>query len=459
MRIVFSIIHNGLHHLHHNNQYQNILKSCDKWVIVEGASCSTGSTKWCNEFPSDLHLNGGSIDGTREFLQFLSSQTDRLIYVPSNGFWESKDHQVNRAIEEVKKITNRCWLWEIDIDEQWDQEQMDFAERELFDSGSKAGCFRAICFLGRNLRAIGDWGEARSSGYIRLWKWEGENFICHEPPIIEGQMGVEPRMLSQVFRHYNYYFDKDVIFKDKWYGGHEGIYDRWKLINSLDKRFFPMHISNLIVGPWGRSNSSIMYVDSPGRKKLVQIGANKGHDHVFEATKTNNYECLLVEPNPYCMEALKECYSIFDMCRFEQCAVSTKNGTVQMYFNDIDSGDSSHSSVSLDHVLKHNNLKNSITTMDVCSVTLESLLEKHGWKTEGIEWLYIDAEGHDCDIILSTDFSELNIKNIFFETIHSDGPFNQGEKLERTFQWLYLHGYLKNAIKTKDSHNIAFSRP
>jgi hypothetical protein len=132
MRIVFSIIHNGLHHLHHNTQYENILKSCDKWIVVEGASRSNGSTKWCNEFPDDLHLNGGSIDGTREFLEFLSKETDKLIYIPSNGFWQSKDHQVNRAIEEVKKITNRCWLWEIDIDEQWELEQMDAAEKELF---------------------------------------------------------------------------------------------------------------------------------------------------------------------------------------------------------------------------------------------------------------------------------------------------------------------------------------
>ena len=92
-------------------------------------------------------------------------------------------------------------------------------------------------------------------------------------------------------------------------------------------------------------------------------------------------------------------------------------------------------------------------------MTLENLLKKHSWHDKEVEWLYIDAEGYDCDIILFTDFSKLNIKNVFFETVHSDGPFKQGEKLERTFNWLYSHGYLKNAIKTTDSHNVAFSRP
>jgi len=458
MRIVFSIIHNGLHHLHHNTQYENILKSCDKWIVVEGASRSNGSTKWCNEFPDDLHLNGGSIDGTREFLQFLSKETDKLIYIPSSGFWQSKDHQVNRAIEEVKKITNRCWLWEIDIDEQWELEQMDAAEKELFDSGSKAGCFRAQCFIGRNLRAIGDWGEAYTSGYIRLWKWEGEKFICHEPPIIEGQMGIEPRMLSQVFRHYNYYFDKDVIFKDKWYGGHEKIYERWKLINSLDKRFFPMHISNLISGPWGRSNSSIIYVEPRHLKKLVQIGANKGYDHVFEKVKNQKYECLLVEPNPYSLEHLRECYADFDNCHFDECAITTYDGKIEMHFNDIDSGDSSHSSISLDHVVKHNNKLSNITSQNVSCMKLETLLEKYGWHTSEIDWLYIDAEGHDCDIILSVDFSKLNIKNIFFETVHSDGVFTQGNKLQKTIEYLNSFNYLMNFKHITDDSNLAFTR-
>jgi hypothetical protein len=261
MRIVLSIIHNGLHHLNHNGQFSNILDNCDKWVVVEGASMSNGSTKWCKHFPDNLHQNGGSNDGTREFLHKLAINNKKLIYVPSVGFWKSKDHQVNRAIEEVKKIANKCFLWEIDIDEHWTSAQMDQAEKELVTSRAKSACFRAECFLGKNLRAIGDWGEAFTSGYTRLWNWEGEYFLCHEPPVLEGEIGRDPVMLSPVFKHYNYYFEKDVIFKDKWYGGHEQIYERWKLINSLDKRFFPMHISNLITGPWGNSNSAIIYVE------------------------------------------------------------------------------------------------------------------------------------------------------------------------------------------------------
>lgn len=458
MRIVFSIIHNGLHHLLHNNQYAAIISNCDFWIVVEGASLSNNSTKWCKEFPLEFHSNGKSIDGTTCFFENLCLSSNKIIYIPSNGFWHSKDHQVNRAIEEVKKITNKCFLWEIDIDEQWTSDQMDKAEEELVASKAKSACFRAECFIGKNLRAIGDWGEAFTSGYTRLWNWEGEYFLCHEPPVLEGELGKDPVMLSPVFKHYNYYFDKDVMFKDKWYGGHDQIYERWKLINSLDKRFFPMHISNLITGPWGNSNSSIIYVETNGKKKLIQIGANRGYDHVFEITKHNKHECILVEPNKYLIDNLKDCYKNCDHITIENCAISTFDGNIDMYFNDMEDGDSSHSSLSLSHVLDHNNKKENIIKSNVPCMKLESLIQKHGWTNDEIEWLFIDAEGHDCDIILSTDFSKFNIKNVFFETVHSDGSFKQGEKLQKTIDWLMSFGYLINAKKTTDESNLALSK-
>ena len=74
MRIIFSIIFNGLHHLLHNDQFRFILNNCDKWIVVEGASQSNGSTKWCKQMPPEYHNNGSSIDGTKEFLEELSQQ-------------------------------------------------------------------------------------------------------------------------------------------------------------------------------------------------------------------------------------------------------------------------------------------------------------------------------------------------------------------------------------------------
>lgn len=258
MRVAFTIIHNGLHHLKHNNQAERILRDCDWWVVVEGAAHSNGSTRWCKEFPAHLHCNGRSIDGTHEYLLELQRQHPNLLYVPSDGFWESKDVQVNRAVEEVRKLTSSCWLWQIDIDEQWTLEAMQQGEQELEATGKIAGAFRADCFVGKQLRAIGEWGECRTYGYIRLWNWSGQSFHCHEPPLLEGA-GNDAYLLKPRFCHYNYYFEQDVSFKDQWYGGHEGILDRWRLFNSLSQKSFPLHISNLITGEWGKTNSAVIW--------------------------------------------------------------------------------------------------------------------------------------------------------------------------------------------------------
>ncbi len=259
MRIAFTIIFNGLHHLLHNDQYKKILNDCDKWVVVEGASNSNGSTKWCKQMPDEYHKNGSSVDGTREFLNELAHSESKLVYVPSNGFWHSKDAQVNRAIEEVKKITNKCFLWQIDIDEQWPEGTMDQVEKEMLENNVKVGACKQICYVGKNLVPVGEW--AGDGGIIRIWNWEGESFERHEPPILQGTEGKITKLLTPVFHHYNYYFEKDVKFKDAWYGGHENILERWKLINSLPKEAFPLHISALITGYWGTTKTIIIWKD------------------------------------------------------------------------------------------------------------------------------------------------------------------------------------------------------
>ena len=58
MRIAFSIILNGLHHLQHNNYYQTMLDNFDYWVIVEGQALPNGSTSWCKQLNEKYQING-----------------------------------------------------------------------------------------------------------------------------------------------------------------------------------------------------------------------------------------------------------------------------------------------------------------------------------------------------------------------------------------------------------------
>lgn len=281
MRVGFSIILNGLHHLQHNDYAEYLANNLDLWIIAEGASLNQGSTQWCKEMPDKYHKFGISNDGTWEYVVKLSDSypnvkivnhfIKHLEYKDDDycRFWKSKDHQVNACIAYLKYM-NFSWkvdpiyLWQIDIDEQWKMEDMAQAEKKLGSSGCRTGMFHCDYWVGPNLQARGEWGEGLKLPYRRLWIWEGEDFKTHEPPVL-GDGSLTEFLLSQRFQHYAYYFEKDVQFKNDWYSGHEGILERWKKLNNIQNLHkigtsFP--IGDLLPknSYWGKSNTVIRKV-------------------------------------------------------------------------------------------------------------------------------------------------------------------------------------------------------
>jgi hypothetical protein len=258
-RVAFTIILNGLHHLTHKNYFDTMSKNFDLWVIVEGVSSPGGSTSWCRNIDSSFHKDYLSNDGTTEFLD--KNKRDNIIVVRTTSDipWSSKDEQVNAAISEIKKRYQKCFLWQIDIDEQWTLQQLIEAEQMLIKNKGKTGCFTCNYFVGRNQQVFGEWGECKYEAYRRLWNWEGEMFKTHEPPQLEGKNG-PGLLLPQRFNHFSYYFESDVVFKEKYYGGYTGLYNRWKKVQS-NKGTIPIIE---LLGPdlrWSYTNTIIKYVN------------------------------------------------------------------------------------------------------------------------------------------------------------------------------------------------------
>jgi len=260
MRVAFTIILNGLHHLKHNDMAEKLVDAVDYWQIVEGAASPTGSTSWCRTVkPSYRDADGMSTDGTNDYLNDLVRRyPDRVGHSGTVG--KNKDQMVNCAIEGIlksfgNKIPDDCYLYQIDVDEQWDKEQMDQAEAMLEYMRGDCGKFLCDYYVGSGLLAKGDWGEGRKIPYRRLWKWRGQKFQTHEPPELEGGNGVEI-LLPQRFKHYAYYFPEDVKFKESFYTGHDGAYARW--CDLQEETAFPQPLTRLITGPWGRTNTVIV---------------------------------------------------------------------------------------------------------------------------------------------------------------------------------------------------------
>jgi hypothetical protein len=264
MRIGFTIIYNGLHHLLHNDYAKKMVGLFDCWIVVEGAAAPNGSTFWCMPLENKI-----STDGTRGRLLELGPHSPVIILGNELG-WHSKDDMVNAAVRNpiVKRMQEKAqsrfeyvFLWQVDIDEQWTASQMDEAEKELIDNNGNCGCFLANHYVGKNLVAKGQWGEGKGSpdnplefAYRRLWVWEGQQFRTHEPPALNTGNGKEV-LLSQRFNHYSYYFEKDVIFKSKYYKDYEDIHTCWLALQK--ETVFPQPVSCLIGGFWGSTDTVI----------------------------------------------------------------------------------------------------------------------------------------------------------------------------------------------------------
>lgn len=259
MRAAFTIILNGKRHLLHNDYYKFVINNFDYWIIAEGVASNTGSTSWCKQLSSDFHHNFLSNDGTKELLDEISCNHDHVKIVrSSSGFWTNKDEQVNACLAELQKITSTCWLWQIDVDEQWTAEQLDLAETQLSSAQGKTGCFYCNYYVGKEQLACGEWGEGKLEPYRRLWRWEGESFESHEPPKLVGKNG-PGFLLTQRFNHYSYYFKEDVLFKENYYSGYDGLYSRWQEVQA-NRGTVP--IRNLLGDNvwWSQTNTVIKYV-------------------------------------------------------------------------------------------------------------------------------------------------------------------------------------------------------
>tara|TARA_R110000824_G_scaffold205858_1_gene390794 strand:+ start:2036 stop:2815 length:780 start_codon:yes stop_codon:yes gene_type:complete len=250
MRTAISIILNGMHHLPQQSKIIPLL--FDKWIIVEGASKSNLCTSWCNDMPEEFHNNGSSVDGTVAFLKRLEEEQDNVEVYFASGLWGGKVSMFNYGIQNSNPEDGH--LWEIDIDEYWEHNQINNSEKLL--KNTQHSCAKFSCNLPLNEEIIvrGAWGESTVEGYKRLWKYKkGSRFLSHEPPCLENEGNCLPPNLTPRFTHLSYYYEDQVKFKAKWYRGHEYIYEGWKEIIT-GKVQLPCGVDRLFKKPIMNSN-------------------------------------------------------------------------------------------------------------------------------------------------------------------------------------------------------------
>lgn len=161
--------------------------------------------------------------------------------------------------------------------------------------------------------------------------------------------------------------------------------------------------------------------------KLVQIGSNKGNDDLTDYLKKHHKDLefgLFVEANSLHISDLKKCYEDYSNVFFENTAIkvpSHSDNTLEFFYHTKDAPLYAITSCKIEHIFKHiemcpHLIGGEIKTFKVPCLTIDELFEKY--QIQELDWLLLDVEGIDSELLLSTDWSKYNIKRIEFESLH-----------------------------------------
>ncbi len=190
---------------------------------------------------------------------------------------------------------------------------------------------------------------------------------------------------------------------------------------------------------------------------FIQVGSNNGitADPITRFISNKNWSGVLVEPVPYLFEELKKNYSDFkEHLKFENSAIADVNGVLNFYrLKKSDSPDlpfwyDQLGSFNKEVVLKH---RDSVPGFDelfmqdrVVSITFEDLLKKHS--VEKVDFIQIDTEGYDYEILKLIPFSKLNVEFVMFENRHlSEADYKAAIRLLKSNGFI-VGSYYKDTI-------------
>ena len=153
-------------------------------------------------------------------------------------------------------------------------------------------------------------------------------------------------------------------------------------------------------------------------KTLIQLGCNNGSD-ILDLVKTTNYDfVLLVDANPFCIEAAKEVFKDILNVQYDVSALSGEAKDVTFYIPHYEvHKTSAHSSLSKNHVLKHGHDASLMKEVQMRTITFEDLMNKYGLTS--VQRLFIDCEGEDASIVSGIDFMKFRVDYIKYEHGHA----------------------------------------
>jgi GR25 family glycosyltransferase involved in LPS biosynthesis len=217
---------------------------------------------------------------------------------------------------------------------------------------------------------------------------------------------------------------------------------------------------------WWKNNSKnnlnlIFGKNNLKKLKVVQIGCNRGYDDLYEYLSLNYKENeiefgLFVDANKIHIDSVKECYKKYNNIFVENLGIkspSHEHDHLTFYYHPEESN-YEIASCKKEHIQKCIDWPGSsltdgnIETFEISCITLEELFDRYNLKE--IDWLLLDIEGLESDILLNFNWEKYLIKKVEFEYLHLD------ENAEKIQSLMYNMGYRQ--VKSLSANDWAFEK-
>ena len=142
-----------------------------------------------------------------------------------------------------------------------------------------------------------------------------------------------------------------------------------------------------------------------------------GFTEFIKKNAKSNDKIFVLEANPKNIPKLRECYKNFSNVSIYNLGISINNEKkLNFYYTDDDAPYYQVCSAKIGHLKKH--YPNSyFKKFEVISLSINEFFKKKV-KENIIDYLSIDIEGLDFDVLMSINMNEFNINNISIEFIH-----------------------------------------
>lgn len=159
---------------------------------------------------------------------------------------------------------------------------------------------------------------------------------------------------------------------------------------------------------------------------VVQVGTNTGSDHVLRFCKNQSCDQIfLIEPFAIHNVSIDSHYKGIPNYKVDNVAIVPNSvDSVQLYYTEND-GPSGHpnksyevASIKPEHLIKHDYTYDSLLSVTVPAFTMNEYLTNN--KIHRVDYLFLDIEGIDFEVLQTIDFDKFDIKNLQIEHLHLD---------------------------------------